>query len=163
MDLVFWTLVIATLWFLLKGNHSAASPVSGSEASPTDVAVPLNADTGQPDGNSLLDSIVAKVQHIESRGQQTDKNGNTLTSPKGALGIMQLMPGTAAQLGVDPNDRDQNIAGGKAYLQQLYERFGNWTDALAAYNWGPGKVQRALQNGTPYPAAVQSYVNQVMG
>ena len=58
-------------------------------------------------------------------------------SPKGALGVMQLMPGTASDLGVDASDESQNIAGGLDYLSQMYQKFGNWTQALEAYNAGP--------------------------
>jgi hypothetical protein len=76
---------------------------------------------------------------------------------------MQLMPGTAAGLGVNPNDPAQNLAGGRAYLAQLYSQFGNWHDALAAYNWGPGNVQNALRQHRAFPSSVEGYVNSVTG
>ena len=63
-------------------------------------------------------------------------------SPKGAIGLTQLMPATAKSLGVDPNDPEQNLAGGARYLRQQYERFGSWPLALAAYNAGPTRVAR---------------------
>jgi len=75
----------------------------------------------------------------------------------GEIGVFQLMPGTAAQLGVNPSDLDQNVQGGLTYLQQLYNQFGNWTQALQAYNGGPGNVV----NGTVSPAA-QSYAASVL-
>jgi soluble lytic murein transglycosylase-like protein len=75
---------------------------------------------------------------------------------------MQLMPGTAAQLGVDPNDEGQNIAGGTSYLETLFEKYGNWFDALAAYNWGPGHVDRAQATGQSYPGAVADYANGIL-
>lgn len=61
-------------------------------------------------------------------------------SSAGAIGLTQLMPGTAAGLGVDPTDPLQNLAGGAKYLSQMFAKFGNWNDALAAYNAGPGNI-----------------------
>jgi soluble lytic murein transglycosylase-like protein len=109
-----------------------------------------------------LESIVRAVIQRESSGRQTDASGGTLTSKAGALGLMQLEPATAAQLGVDPNDAQQNVAGGTKYLLQLFQKYGDWFNALAAYNWGPGNVDRALANGTPFPAGVSNYASGVM-
>src|ERR1700690_3086870 len=61
----------------------------------------------------------------------------------GEVGIFQLMPATAAGLGVNAYDLAGNIQGGIAYLGQMYSQFGNWNDALAAYNWGPANVMNA--------------------
>ena len=63
-------------------------------------------------------------------------------SPKGAIGLTQLMPATAKSLGVDPHEPEQNLIGGARYLRQQYERFGSWPLALAAYNAGPTRVAR---------------------
>lgn len=113
---------------------------------------------------SDLNTLARAVAHIESGNRQVDQNGNTITSSVGALGLMQLMPQTAKDLGVNPYDALDNYKGGKKYLAQLLQRYhGNVDDALAAYNWGAGKVDKALQNGTPFPEGVQNYINSVKG
>jgi soluble lytic murein transglycosylase-like protein len=76
---------------------------------------------------------------------------------KGEIGIFQLMPATAASLGVDPTNWQENIRGGIAYLASLFGQFGSWDQALAAYNAGPGRVSRGQ-----VPASTQSYVRSVL-
>jgi hypothetical protein len=81
-------------------------------------------------------------------------------SPKGAVGTMQLMPQTAAELGVDPSIEAQNVQGGVTYLRQLLDRYqGDIPSAVAAYNAGPGRIDR----GGPLPQETRAYVSKVLG
>lgn len=82
-------------------------------------------------------------------------------SPKGAMGLMQLMPGTATLMGVsDPFDMEQNIVGGIKYLQHCLVRFkGDLTKALAAYNAGPVNVEK--YDGCPPFVETRDYVNRI--
>ena len=96
--------------------------------------------------NSIRSDLVRAVVQVES-----GFNPNAV-SPKGALGLMQLMPATAQQFGVrNPFDPQENVRAGVAYLRQLLDRYENDERlALAAYNAGPGAVDRHGQNVPPY-------------
>lgn len=82
-------------------------------------------------------------------------------SPAGARGLAQLMPGTARQMGVDADDPHANLEGGARYLRMQLDAFGGDIEkALAAYNAGPGRVQRA--GGVPAIRETQNYVASIM-
>lgn len=82
-------------------------------------------------------------------------------SHAGATGLAQLMPGTARKLGVDPHDPHQNLEGGARYLRMMYNRFGSWKLALAAYNAGPEAV--AKHGGVPPYRETTHYVRAILG
>ncbi|TAD76182.1 MAG: lytic transglycosylase domain-containing protein [Sphingomonadales bacterium] len=101
---------------------------------------------------SLMEALVWQ----ESRWREN------AVSPVGARGLAQLMPGTARYLGVDPNDPFANLEGGARYLREQLDRFdGDLEKALAAYNAGPGRVERA--GGIPNIRETQHYVAAIMG
>jgi soluble lytic murein transglycosylase-like protein len=101
---------------------------------------------------SLLEALVWQ----ESRWREN------AVSPVGARGLAQLMPGTARYLGVNSEDPFQNLEGGARYLREQLDRFdGNLEKALAAYNAGPGRVERA--GGIPNIRETQNYVAAIMG
>lgn len=82
-------------------------------------------------------------------------------SHKGAIGLAQLMPGTARKLNVDPHDPRQNLEGGARYLRMMYDRFKSWRLALAAYNAGPGAVEK--HGGVPPYRETKNYVRKILG
>lgn len=99
-------------------------------------------------------ALLAAVVRHESNFDQG------VVSHAGAIGLAQLMPGTADWLGVDPHDPHQNLAGGARYLREQLDRFGSVELALAAYNAGPNRVSQA--GGIPRIAETQAYVPRVV-
>lgn len=90
---------------------------------------------------AVLPGLLARVLYQESHFRPDIVSGAE-RSPVGAIGIAQFMPATAAELGVDPFDPYSSIDGAARYLRNLFDRFGSWQLALAAYNWGQGNVAR---------------------
>lgn len=117
------------------------------------------------DTNSLIKEAAARYQvdpRLVAAVAQTESGGNQeAISPAGAVGVMQLMPETAAGLGVNPYDKRQNIEGGAKYLRQMMDTFGGDVQkAVAAYNAGPQAVKE--YNGIPPYRETQDYVNKVL-
>lgn len=93
---------------------------------------------------------------------QRESGWNTgAVSSKGATGLAQLMPATADRLGIDETDPHQNLDGGARYLRMMYDRFGDWKLALAAYNAGPAAVEK--YGGVPPYAETTAYVRAIIG
>ena len=132
---------------------SGAAPAAAAPVPPEQIAalVEQNARTWQVDP-ALIKAVIAN---------ESGFNANA-TSSAGAQGLMQLMPATAASLGVrDPYDPAQNVAGGTHYLRGLLDRFGGDKRlAIAAYNAGPGAVEK--YGGVPPYAETRNYVQNVL-
>jgi soluble lytic murein transglycosylase-like protein len=130
----------------------APSPVTKAEVGPKELI-----DTAA-EKNGLLPEFVHSVASAESAYRQT------AISPKGAIGLMQLMPGTAKELGANPHDPAQNAEAGARYLKQLLIKYQHTKDpvrlALAAYNAGPGAVDK--YDGIPPYRETQQYVERVL-
>lgn len=107
-------------------------------------------------------SWIRAVMRAESGGRTT-LNGMPITSPAGAMGLMQIMPATWAELRArygfraGPYDPHDNIMAGTAYLRELYTRYG-YPNLFAAYNAGPGRLDAHLFNGVPLPTETTGYL-----
>jgi soluble lytic murein transglycosylase-like protein len=108
---------------------------------------------------------IRAVMRVESDGQ-TMLNGAPITSPAGAMGLMQVMPDTYAEmqicygLGADPYDPRDNILAGTAYLREMYQRYG-YPDLFAAYNAGPARFDEFLYNGASLPPETTAYLEKL--
>ena len=137
---------------------AATVATAGAAATPSALppGVPYGAEiTAAAQRHGIDPALLAGLVRQESNFDPT------AGSPAGARGLTQLMPGTAAGLGVtDVTDPQQSLEGGAKYLKQQLDAFGgDVTKALAAYNAGPGAVQRF--GGVPPYAETQSYVQKV--
>ncbi len=104
---------------------------------------------------SVDPKLVSAIAEVESGGDQS------AVSPAGAVGVMQLMPETAAGLGINPYDMKSNVEGGTKYLREMLDTFdGDVKKAVAAYNAGPNAVK--AYSGVPPYAETQNYVTSVL-
>lgn len=112
--------------------------------------------------NELSQRFDLSPSLIEALVWQESRWRENAVSPVGARGLAQLMPGTARYLGVNADDPFANLEGGARYLREQIDRFdGNLERALAAYNAGPGRVERA--GGIPNIRETKQYVAAIMG
>jgi soluble lytic murein transglycosylase-like protein len=138
---------------LLLPDHAIADPARHAAGVPPRYTAKIAELAARFDlSPSLLEAVVWQ----ESRWREN------AVSPVGARGLAQLMPGTARYLGVDTSDPFQNLEGGARYLREQLDRFdGDLEKALAAYNAGPGRVERA--GGIPNIRETRQYVAAIMG
>lgn len=139
------------LFAVADRTNGADRPTTRFATPPVSIG-PMIADAARAEG--LQPELLAAVAWQESRGRMT------ALSPKGAIGVMQLMPGTAREIGVNPHDPTENIMGGARYLRRQIDRFGTVPLALAAYNAGPAAVSRF--GGIPPYRETRSYVSSIL-
>lgn len=134
----------------------------------SDAVTPIARESIVPAAGSAVDRAIAEASRVhgvdrrllEAVAWQESRGRMNAVSPKGASGVMQLMPATAAELGVRRDDLRENIHGGAIYLRRQIDRFGSVPLALAAYNAGPGAVAR--YSGIPPFRETRDYVVRIM-
>jgi soluble lytic murein transglycosylase-like protein len=153
--------------FFILPRAASLGPVVGSAAGPEPAWVPAECDPlPAPEVDSLVGDA-ARRQGLDAgllRGVMKQESGfrPCAVSPKGAMGLMQLMPSTAEQLGIqDPFDIGSNLDGGARFLKQLLDKYGgDVPKALGAYNAGPAKVDAA--GGVPAIPETMDYIRQIL-
>jgi soluble lytic murein transglycosylase-like protein len=160
------------LWrYFNPSASSAADTLSSIEQSASDIvqnitdlfpkAAPYqDAIQGAQDKYGIPSNYLAKLLNAESSFDPAIISGQRKSSV-GAVGIAQFMPATSAELGVNPTDPISSIDGAGRYLSQLYAQFGNWPEAIAAYNWGSGNVSK--KGLSKAPAETVNYVQKIAG
>lgn len=155
---------------------SAADTYQADESDNPNVQRIFSTDTGRITVEKMIIETAKKYQNhagvikvgfsptqwrifFQSLVKQESRFNPTAKSHVGAYGLTQLMPATAAELGVDPRDPRQNLDGGARYIAQQLKRFGRYDYALAAYNAGAGNVKK--YGGIPPFKETQTYVFRI--
>lgn len=160
-------LPVATVSGVEMDPPPSVTPVSAAATSappveaPRAVAIPETPKTPRQLVHEAAEHVGLPPTFVESVARAESAMNPAAVSPKGAIGVMQLMPATAAELKVDPRDPKQNIEAGAALLRDLLVKYdGDVIKALAAYNAGPGAV--AKYNGVPPYAETQRYIGRIV-
>jgi soluble lytic murein transglycosylase-like protein len=133
---------------------AVAVPLAPASGMVAEAPTPLELADAAADRYGLPRVLVRSVMAAESGFEPL------AISPKGAIGLMQLMPGTAQVLGADPHDPAQNVDAGTRYLRDLLEKYNyGLRHALAAYNAGPGAVDK--YNGVPPYRETIDYISRI--
>lgn len=161
-----WPFLARTACFVMIVLALFASPTSAVHAKSVSIMKRVNAPAVDPFATVIAEASqrfgisahwIRAVMRVESAGRPHT------VSPKGAIGLMQIMPKTWTELraryglGNDPYDARNNVLAGAAYLRELHDRYGA-PGFLAAYNAGPGRYDRHLATGRPLPAETREYV-----
>ncbi|MCI7056958.1 MAG: lytic transglycosylase domain-containing protein [Selenomonas bovis] len=150
-------------------DRQSAGTASPKQAGTLNVGTGMTAVSDLPPADADLSAFVqqaAREYNVDPRlvsaVAQTESGGDqSAVSPAGAIGVMQLMPDTAASLGVNPYDEKQNVEGGAKYLREMLDAFGgDVRKAVAAYNAGPAAVK--AYGGVPPYRETQDYVSKVL-
>jgi hypothetical protein len=140
-----------------ESQPSAFVPKAMTATNKKNDAVMPSPNVSKRGGHKYEDMVIKEAQRIgldpsiavHALYKETGnlKNPETAKSSAGAIGVMQLMPKTAKELGVDPLVPEDNVRGGVMYLKKMYDKYQDPTLALAAYNAGPGRLDKALKSG----------------
>lgn len=150
------------LWFLIKQQHNALQQSAPWTLPPA--GLPYRANLALAEQRyGLPTGLLGRVAWQESRFRPDIIRGETVSSA-GAVGLMQIVPRWHPE--VDPTDPIASIDYAAQYLRRLYDRFGDWQQALAAYNWGPTNLAMALKSeGRQWrqalPRETQNYITDI--
>ncbi len=158
----------SSIW--VARGASGAAPAEARHAPATPNQIPGETLAAETAGPALWTAHIARLAQrydlspslLEALVWQESRWNPRAISPVGAKGLAQLMPGTARDMGVNPDDPLANLEGGARYLRLMLNMFGGDLEkALAAYNAGPARVAKA--NGIPRIRETQNYVSAIMG